>query len=210
MNKEELRVYFICGTPNCPKGMFFKTLEAALKSGVTCFQLREKGDGALIGKEKLDLALKVKELCHKYHVPFIINDDIDLALQVDADGIHIGQDDMPVTEARKLFSNKIIGLSVGNVREYQLSEIDLVDYIGVGPIFPTPSKSDAGEVIGLEGLREIRELDKVIPIVAIGGITIGDVPAICESGADGVAVISALAKSTQVELDTQRFAEVFH
>ena len=209
MNKEQLQVYFICGTPNCPKGKFLDILEAAFKSGVTCFQFREKGQGALSGQEKKELALKVKELCRKYHVLFFINDDIDLALEIGVDGVHLGQDDLPVREARKLFPDKLIGLSVGNAKEYHLSAIDVVDYIGVGPIFPTSSKSDAGQVIGLNGLREMRELDKDIPIVAIGGITFGDVAAIRQSGADGVAVISAIAQSKEVELDTQRFARAF-
>ena len=116
---------------------------------------------------------------------------------------------MPVREARKLFPDKLIGLQVGNAKEYHLSAIDVVDYIGVGPIFPTSSKSDAGQVIGLNGLREMRELDKDIPIVAIGGITFGDVAAIWQSGADGLAIISAIAQSKEVELDTQRFARAF-
>ncbi|MBJ7540900.1 thiamine phosphate synthase [Streptococcus sp. SL1232] len=209
MNKEQLQVYFICGTQNCPKGKFLGTLEAAFKSGVTCFQFREKGQGALVGQEKTAMALKVKELCQKYHVLFLINDDIDLALQIGVDGVHIGQDDMPVRQVRKLFPDKIIGLSVGNSKEFYLSDIEKVDYIGVGPVFPTSSKSDAGQVIGLKGLREMRKLDPKIPIVAIGGITFGDVAAIRQTGADGVAVISALAQSEQIELDTQRFARAF-
>lgn len=162
-----------------------------------------------LGKKKKELALKVKSLCRKYHVLFFINDDIDLALEIGVDGVHLGQDDMPVREARKLFPDKLIGLSVGNAKEYHLSAIDVVDYIGVGPIFPTSSKSDAGQVIGLNGLREMRELDKDIPIVAIGGITFGDVAAIWQSGADGLAIISAIGQSKEVELDTQRFARAF-
>ncbi len=209
MDKEILQVYFICGTTNCPKGKFLDILEAAFKSGVTCFQLREKGEGALAGEAKLALAKEVKKLCHKYQIPFIVNDDIGLALEVDADGIHLGQDDLPIAKARQLFPDKIIGLSVGSLIEYQMSAIDLVDYIGVGPIFPTSTKSDAGEVIGLKGLNDIREYDQEIPMVAIGGITFGDVAAILQAGANGVAVISAIAQSEQVEVDTQRFTVFF-
>lgn len=209
MDKEILQVYFICGTANCPEGKFLEILEAAFKSGVTCFQFREKGANALKGDEKVVLARKVKELCRKYQIPLIINDDVDLALELDADGIHLGQDDLPITKARQLFPNKIIGLSVGSTIEYQQSAVGLVDYIGVGPIFPTSSKNDAGEVIGLKGLNDVRDYDKEIPIVAIGGITFGDVAAIKQSGADGVAVISAIAQSKQVEVDTQRLSSCF-
>lgn len=209
MDKEILQVYFICGTANCPEGKFLEILEAAFKSGVTCFQFREKGANALKGEEKVVLARKVKELCRKYQIPLIINDDVDLALELDADGIHLGQDDLPITKARQLFPNKIIDLSVGLIIEYQRSAVELVDYIGVGPIFPTSSKNDAGEVIGLKGLNDVRDYDKEIPIVAIGGITFGDVAAIKQSGADGVAVISAIAQSKQVEVDTQRLSSFF-
>ena len=125
----------------------------------------------------------------------IINDDVDLALELDADGIHLEQDDLPITKARQLFPNKIIDLSVGLIIEYQRSAVELVDYIGVGPIFSTSSKNGAGEVIGLKGLNNIRDYDKEIPIMAIGGITFGDVAAIKQTGADGVAVISAIAQS---------------
>ena len=139
----------------------------------------------------------------------IINDDVDLALELDADGIHLEQDDLPITKARQLFPNKIIDLSVGLIIEYQRSAVELVDYIGVGLIFSTSSKNGAGEVIGLKGLNNVRDYDKEIPIVAIGGITFGDVAAIKQSGADGVAVISAIAQSKQVEVDTQRLSSCF-
>lgn len=125
----------------------------------------------------------------------IINDDVDLALELDADGIHLEQDDLPITKARQLFPNKIIDLSVGLIIEYQRLAVELVDYIGVGPIFSASSKNGAGEVIGLKGLNNVRDYDKEIPIVAIGGITFGDVAAIKQTGADGVAVISAIAQS---------------
>ena len=101
MDKEILQVYFICGTANCPEGKFLEILEAAFKSGVTCFQFREKGANALKGDEKVVLARKVKELCRKYQIPLIINDDVELALLADAAGVHVGQKDMEAGEARK-------------------------------------------------------------------------------------------------------------
>ena len=145
------------------------------------------------------VARKVKELCHQYHVPFIVNDDVSLALALDADGVHLGQEDLSITKARELFPDKIIGLSVGSIEEYQESAVDEVDYIGVGPIFPTNSKDDAGRAIGVKGLRDIRQYAPDIPIVAIGGIGLNNVADLYHNGADGIAIISAIAQSDNVQ-----------
>ena len=101
-NKELLKLYFICGTTTCLGKDLYTVVEDALKGGITLFQFREKGKGALEGKEKLELAIKLKNLCKKYNVPFIVNDDIEFALEIDADGVHVGQDDLGVDEIRKL------------------------------------------------------------------------------------------------------------
>lgn len=199
MNKDILKVYFVCGTANCASGKFLDILEKALKSGVTCFQFREKGETALQGYKKIELARKVKELCHHYHVPFIVNDDVSLALALDADGVHLGQEDLSIIKARELFPDKIIGLSVGSIEEYQESAVDEVDYIGVGPIFPTNSKDDAGRAIGVKGLCDIRQYAPDIPIVAIGGIGVNNVADLYHNGADGIAIISAIAQSDNVQ-----------
>ncbi|MFR7030776.1 thiamine phosphate synthase, partial [Streptococcus pneumoniae] len=113
-HKELLRLYFICGTTTCQGKNLYTVVEEALKGGITLFQFREKGEGALEGLEKLELAIQIKELCKKYNVPFIVNDDIDLAMEIDADGVHVGQDDIGVDEIRKLMPDKIIGLSIRN------------------------------------------------------------------------------------------------
>lgn len=109
-HKELLKLYFICGTTTCQEKNLYTVVEEALKGGITLFQFREKGEGALEGLEKLELAIQIKELCKKYNVPFIVNDDIDLAMEIDADGVHVGQDDIGVDEIRKLMPDKIIGL----------------------------------------------------------------------------------------------------
>ena len=99
-NKELLKLYFICGTTTCLGKDLYTVVEDALKGGITLFQFREKGEGALEGSEKVELAIKLQDLCKKYNVPFIVNDDIELALEIDADGVHVGQDDLGVDEIR--------------------------------------------------------------------------------------------------------------
>ncbi|MGQ7538770.1 thiamine phosphate synthase [Streptococcus suis] len=126
---------------------------------------------------------------------------------MDADGIHLGQEDLSVVEARQLFPGKIIGLSVGTKEEYLNSPIDLVDYIGSGPVFPTLSKDDASPAIGMDGLKQLRKLNSDIPMVAIGGLSAKDCKEVLQAGADGIAVISAIShaedpyKATKILVD---------
>lgn len=198
-NKDILKLYFICGTTTCNGKNLLEVVEAALEGGITCFQFREKGQGALVGNEKEELARKIQKMCQDYNVPFIVNDDIELAVKLDADGIHVGQDDEDVRKIREIFPDKIIGLSVGNEKEYRTSELEFVDYIGVGPVHSTISKGDAGEEIGYEGLKTIKELDTSIPMVAIGGITLKDIRPINEIGVDGVSIISAISYADNIK-----------
>lgn len=132
-SSEQLQVYFICGTQDIPENRTIEqVLDEALKAGITMYQFREKGPSSLIGEEKKQLAINLKRKCERYHVPFIVNDDIELAKDIDADGVHVGQDDKEVKDFAMQFRNKIIGLSVGNLDEYQQSDLSQVDYIGVG------------------------------------------------------------------------------
>ena len=192
-NKELLKLYFICGTTTCLGKDLYTVVEDALKGGITLFQFREKGKGALEGKEKLELAIKLKNLCKKYNVPFIVNDDIELALEIDADGVHVGQDDLGVDEIRKLIPNKIIGLSIGNEEELKQSKVEYVDYVGVGPVYVTKSKDDAGGAIGYEGLELMRKLLPQMPLVAIGGIQTQHIKDVMKTNVDGVSIISAIS-----------------
>lgn len=173
--------------------ILYTVVEEALKGGITLFQFREKGEGALEGLEKLELAIQIKELCKKYNVPFIVNDDIDLAMEIDADGVHVGQDDIGVDEIRKLMPDKIIGLSIRNEEEFQQSKVEYVDYVGVGPVFDTQSKDDAGGAIGYEGLELMRKLLPQMPLVAIGGIQTKHIKDIIKTNMDGVSIISAIS-----------------
>lgn len=208
-NKELLKLYFICGTTTCLGKDLYTVVEDALKGGITLFQFREKGKGALEGKEKLELAIKLKNLCKKYNVPFIVNDDIELALEIDADGVHVGQDDLGVDEIRKLMPNKIIGLSIGNEEELKESKVEYVDYVGVGPVYVTQSKDDAGGAIGYEGLELMRKLLPQMPLVAIGGIQTQHIKDIMKTDVDGVSIISAISYSDNIEKTVREMSEQF-
>ena len=208
-NKELLKLYFICGTTTCLGKDLYTVVEDALKGGITLFQFREKGKGALEGKEKLEVAIKLKNLCKKYNVPFIVNDDIELALKIDADGVHVGQDDLGVDEIRKLMPNKIIGLSIGNEEELKQSKVEYVDYVGVGPVYVTQSKDDAGGAIGYEGLELMRKLLPQMPLVAIGGIQTQHIKDVMKTNVDGVSIISAISYSNNIENTVREMNEQF-
>ena len=208
-NKELLKLYFICGTTTCLGKDLYTVVEDALKGGITLFQFREKGKDALEGKEKLELAIKLQNLCKKYNVPFIVNDDIELALEIDADGVHVGQDDLGVDEIRKLMPNKIIGLSIGNEEELKQSKVEYVDYVGVGPVYVTQSKDDAGGAIGYEGLELMRKLLPQIPLVAIGGIQTQHIKDVMKTNVDGVSIISAISYSENIEETVREMNEQF-
>ena len=208
-NKELLKLYFICGTTTCLGKDLYTVVEDALKGGITLFQFREKGEGALEGKDKVELAIKLQNLCKKYNVPFIVNDDIELALEIDADGVHVGQDDLGVDEIRKLMPDKIIGLSIGNEEELKQSKVEYVDYVGVGPVFDTQSKEDAGGAIGYEGLELMRRFLPEMPLVAIGGIQTQHIKDVMKTNVDGVSIISAISYSDNIEKTVREMIEQF-
>lgn len=195
MNKEILRLYLIASSGSFPNPL--KDLEKAFNSGVTCFQLREKGENIKSGNDLIAFAEDVKQLCDKYGVVFIVNDNIKLAERVGADGIHIGQDDMKPEDLPAYFDDKIIGLSVGNMIELETSNLSRVSYIGVGPVYNTSSKDDAGSAIGIAGLKNVTSMSE-LPAVAIGGITTENYKDCLANGADGISVISAITQSQNI------------
>ncbi|MDO6829254.1 thiamine phosphate synthase [Poseidonibacter sp. 1_MG-2023] len=206
--KNMLQVYFIAGTQDClhlgskPDENLLFILEEALKDGITCFQFREKGKNCLEDKEEIfNLAKKAQELCKKYDVPFFINDDVELALKLNATGLHIGQDDKEVGEVIKQIKGKLLlGLSTNTLNQaIKANDIKGIDYFGVGPIYETTSKSDAKQSVGLDLIKSIRNENISKPLVAIGGIEEVNVNDILKSGCDGVAIISAITKSKNIE-----------
>ncbi|QLK86984.1 thiamine phosphate synthase [Staphylococcus sp. 17KM0847] len=208
-DRKQLRVYFIAGTQDVKKGTLDEILEEALKAGITMFQFREKGTSALTGAAKKEKAITLQKLCQKYNVPFIVNDDVDLALDINADGIHVGQDDKAISQFYERAKDKIIGLSVSDFKEYDQSDLTHVDYIGVGPVYKTQSKSDAKQAGGIEMIRRMRRYDEVIPIVAIGGITEENVASLINNGADGIATISSITQSENIENSVSRYLQSF-
>lgn len=205
MNRKDLAVYFIMGTENCKNENPLHVLEEALQAGITFFQLREKGKNPLVGKELEQFAMECQALCKQYQVPFIINDDVDLALKIGADGVHVGQDDAPIQEIRKKFQGKIIGVSVHHEEEMMNAVQWGADYVGIGPIYETKSKPDAKKPAGVNFLKKARDMYPDFPIVAIGGITPMNAKEVLEAGADGVAVISAICDSANRKETIQRF-----
>lgn len=186
--KEDMVLYAITDRHWLNGESLYQQVEKALQGGVTFLQLREKN----LDKESfMEEARLIKELCRKYDVPFIINDNVEIAKAIEADGVHVGQSDMEAGDVRKkLGANKIIGVSAKTVEQALLAEKHGADYLGVGAVFNTSTKTDATGV-SHETLRDICQAVK-IPVVAIGGITKDNVEELSGYGADGIAVISAI------------------
>ncbi len=204
-----LKVYFIAGTQNClhfgketPEENLLFILEEALKGGITCFQFREKGTNSLSDRKRIvNLAKECQKLCKKYNVPFVINNDVDLACELQADGVHIGQEDRPLSQTIKQVQDKLfIGLSVSEVQDAtKIKEIDQVAYFGVGPIYTTTSKEDARQKVGLEIIKNLRNANISKPLVAIGGIDEKRAKEVLKCDVNGIATISAITKSKNLK-----------
>lgn len=204
--KQRLKVYFIMGSVNCKKSPF-EVLTEAIDGGITLFQFREKGSGALVGEQKYEFAKQLQAICQKRGIPFIVNDDVELALAIDADGVHIGQDDEDARVVREKIGDKILGVSAHNLAEAQAAAAAGADYIGVGPIYPTKSKADAKQAQGPGMIRLLRDNGIDIPIVGIGGITAENASEVMNAGADGVSVISAIASAPSPLLATKQLVQ---
>ena len=204
--KDLLSVYFIMGSNNTT-GEPLTVIEQALKGGATLFQFREKGKDALKAGEQRAFARQVQALCKQFNVPFIINDDVELALELDADGVHIGQDDDKAADVRARIGDKILGVSAHTLEEVLKAEKDGADYIGAGPVYPTETKLDTKAVQGVSLIEEIRRQGIGIPVVGIGGITIENCVPVIEAGADGISVISAISKAADPKQAAKAFSE---
>ncbi|MBE0461110.1 MAG: thiamine phosphate synthase [Candidatus Aminicenantes bacterium] len=183
------------------KRNLLSAVQEAASSGVTLVQLRTK---ALCTREFLDLALQASEILKTQGIPLIINDRVDIALSCDATGVHLGKKDLPLPFARKLLGpQKIIGATAHSLREAQEAEELGADYLGVGPVFLSPSKKDLKTALGLQGLIAIREKIS-IPILAIGGINPENAHDVMATGVNGVAVISAILGAKDIEKATKK------
>lgn len=196
--------YHIKGGKNDRINALLDTLELALQSKITAFQFRQKGDLALQDPIEIkQLALECQKLCQKYGAPFIINDEVQLALELKADGVHVGQEDMAIEEVVTLCKKRqFIGLSVNTLEQaLKAHHLDGVAYLGVGPIFPTPSKTDK-QVVGVELLKKIKDSGVKKPLIAIGGITMHNASKLHEYG--GIAVISAITQAKDKALAIEK------
>ncbi|MDI6831311.1 MAG: thiamine phosphate synthase [Actinomycetota bacterium] len=203
MRRVELGLYVItCRDPG--RGIdHLDVARAALRGGADAVQLRDKEAG---GRELLRLAGEVASLVRAAGrgCLFLVNDRVDVALACEAHGVHVGQDDLPPAAARRLVGeDMVLGVSAGTVEEALEARAAGADYIGVGPVFATPTKPDAGEPVGIEGLRRIREAVD-LPLVAIGGIDASNAARVLEAGADGIAVISAVSAADNMEMAVER------
>ncbi|OGW30223.1 MAG: thiamine-phosphate diphosphorylase [Nitrospirae bacterium GWC2_42_7] len=173
---------------------FSEMVKAVLDAGIKFIQLREK-EGSR--RQMYEDAIRLRELTRSFNAALIINDYADIALAVDADGVHLGQDDLPLKEARKIMGKKIIGISTHNLEQAKVAENGGADYIGFGPVFHTTTK-DAGTPRGVYDLRIIKE-NVNIPVIAIGGITLHNIKSVIDAGADAAAVATAVCKGDITE-----------
>jgi len=179
----------------------FEVVEGVIRGGATIIQLREKNLSTRVFFEN---ALTIRKITKRAGIPLIINDRMDIALAVNADGIHLGEEDLPLKYARKIAPHLIIGYSADSVLDAQLAEKDGADYLGVGSVFPTATKVDAGPAIGIQRLEEIKKAVS-IPVVAIGGINLANLPEVIQAGVDGVAVVSAIVADASPFRAAKRF-----
>ncbi|MCS7234535.1 MAG: thiamine phosphate synthase [Armatimonadota bacterium] len=199
----DLRVYVV--TDRSFRGRTHEEVaRAAVAGGATALQLRDK---RATGRELLLWARTLRDLARRERVLFVVNDRVDVALAAEADGAHVGDDDLPVVDVRRLLGpDRVVGASAGTVEDAVRAEREGADYLGVGPVFPTGTKPDAGAAIGVDGLRAIARAVR-IPVVGIGGITADNAAEVIRAGAAGVAVISAVADADDMVQATRRLRE---
>lgn len=200
---KELKLYLVTDSDILEGRDFYNCIEEALKGGVTILQLREKDAS---GKEFLERAIKLRELTKKYNVKFIINDRVDIAMLCNADGVHIGQSDIPANKVRELIGeDKIVGVSARTVEEALIAKENSADYLGVGAMFTTTTKLDAKSV-SIEKLKEIKKAVD-LPIVAIGGLSLNNIDKLKVCNVDGYAVVSAILGAPNIKLECEKWIE---
>lgn len=194
-DKKHMLLYAVTDRAWLGEKTLYEQVEEALKGGVTCVQLREKD---LDDESFLEEAKEICALCRRYNVPFIVNDNVEIAVKCGADGVHVGQEDMAAGDVRsKVGDNMILGVSVHTVEEARKAVADGADYLGLGAIFPTNTKTDVDQMKN-EVLRDICNAVDV-PIVAIGGLNRGNILKLSGSGVDGVALVSAIFSADNIE-----------
>ena len=209
-NRADYQLYLVTDRNCLQQQSLEQAVEQAILGGVTLVQLREK---AIASKEFYERALRIKAICHHYNVPLLINDRVDIALAVEADGVHIGQSDLPCRVVRQILGkDKIIGVSARTAQQAIQAQADGADYLGVGAMFATSTKQDA-QTVTIASLTQIRQA-VTLPIVAIGGINHTTLPALqqalqaADTSIDGVAVVSAILGQKDVKLASEQLKEM--
>lgn len=209
-NRADYRLYLVTDRNCLQQQTLEQAVEQAILGGVTLVQLREK---AIASKAFYERALRIKAICHHYNVPLLINDRVDIALAVEADGVHIGQSDLPCGVVRQILGkDKIIGVSARTAQQAIQAQADGADYLGVGAMFATSTKADA-QTVTIASLTQIRQA-VTLPIVAIGGINHTTLPALqqalqaADTSIDGVAVVSAILGQKDVKLASEQLKEM--
>ena len=209
-NRADYRLYLVTDRNCLQQQTLEQAVEQAILGGVTLVQLREK---AITSKAFYERALRIKAICHHYNVPLLINDRVDIALAVEADGVHIGQSDLPCGVVRQILGkDKIIGVSARTAQQAIQAQADGADYLGVGAMFATSTKQDA-QTVTIASLTQIRQA-VTLPIVAIGGINHTTLPALqqalqaADTSIDGVAVVSAILGQKDVKLASEKLKEM--
>lgn len=201
---EVLRLYLVTDHALCGERDLLRIVHDAVRGGVTCVQLREKTKNT---RDFVAQAQALKRLLAPLHIPLVINDRIDVALACEADGVHLGQSDMPVEDARRLLPQEVfIGWSVENIEHVQQAAHLPIDYLGVSPVFATPTKTDTAPAWGLTGLTQVRQ-QTTLPLVAIGGIHTGNAAEVLSAGADGLAIVSAIMSAPDTAQAASNFSQ---
>lgn len=206
IDQNQLRLYAITDERWLNNRSLVEVVQELIAGGVTCLQYRDKVKSM---DEKEKMALQLKNICDQAQIPFIINDDVNLAAKIHADGVHLGQKDCDVKTARKILGERaIIGVSARTVRDALLAQENGADYLGSGAVFGTATKEDAS-FLGVECFSKICEAVQ-IPVVAIGGISLQSIPQLKESGVSGVAVVSQLFAAKTPQIAAQQFIQVIN
>lgn len=204
LKRRDLRLYLVTDTALCGTFGVAATVSAAVRGGVSFVQLRDKTAST---RDRIALALALRQVLAGKDVPLVINDDVDAALEADVDGVHLGQDDLSVAQARtRLGPDKIIGLSCETEAAVRAADAALVDYLGLGTVFATDTKSDHKPTIGISGLARLCALS-TLPTVAIGGLKPQHVADVMQAGADGLAVVSAICGQADPETAARVFLQ---
>ncbi len=192
--REWLQLYLVMDMQSYGGRTAVEIAREAIDGGVTMIQWREKTQPL---RDVLQISKQVRALCRGLGIPFVVNDRVDIALLLDADGVHVGQDDLPAPEVRRLIGpDRFVGVSAGSWEEACWALEQEADYLGVGPVYGTPTKPDAGDAIGFELLGRLKAECSGIPRVGIGGINRSNAGLVTKAGADGIAVVSAITRSS--------------